>query len=154
MPLGDYPSGVGPLGHDPVADPSAAASPQPLAPLIHPGSKDAVALAGGALQGVHPVDQAVSLALGIRRGTLGSLPGQGSGLLDLTHRGRGFEAQVRFVVEAALATLINRRDIALIETRVETAGETSALVVTYRNLRLRPDPSDPAAAITLRVPVT
>lgn len=154
MPLGDYPSGVGPLGHDPVADPSAAASPQPLAPLIHPGSKDAVILTGGALQGVHPVDQAVSLALGIRRGTLGSLPGQGSGLLALEYRGRGFEAQARFAVESALATLINRRDVALVETRVDTTGETTALVITYRNLRLQPDPSDPAAATTLRVPVT
>lgn len=146
--------GLGTIGHDPVDDPSAATARQALAPLIHPGSKDAVLLSTGALQGVHPVDQAVCLAFGVQAGTLGSVPGQGHALRDLEWGGRGLDVRVRQVVAAALATLINRRDVALVSTATEPAPGGFVVTITYRNLRLPGDPSAPSAPTTLRVPVT
>lgn len=150
MGLGAYALGMGPIGHDPVADPSAAGVAQALAPLIHPGSKDAVVLSSGLLQGVHPVDQAVCLALGITRSTLGSLPRQGQGILGIEYRSRGFATLVRFAVESALAMLINRRDVELLDVR----EDEGAVLIEYRNLRLLAEETAPSTTTTLRVPVS
>jgi hypothetical protein len=154
MPLGSFPLGVGPLGHAPVADPSAPGAAQPLAPLIHPGTRDAIVIETGALQGVHPVDQAVSLAFAVRRGALAAVPSQGHRLLDLEHKGRGWATQVRLAVEEALAVLLRRGDIELLSVALERSGETELIAISYRNLRLAVDPSAPLAPTTLRVPVT
>lgn len=154
MPLAAFACGLGPVGHDPVADPSDAAAVQELAPLIHPATKDAVPLSTGALQGVHPVDQAVSLALGIRRGTLGSVPTQGSPLADLEWGGRGMDAQVRLAVQEALAVLISRKDVDLLSVTTEPAGSGFTVSVSYRNRRLPADPSASSVPTTLLVAVT
>lgn len=154
MSLGSFPLGTGPIGYDPVADPSDPTARQDLAPLIHPGTRDAVVLSSGALQGVHPVDQAVSLAFAIRRGKLASVPTQGHRLFDLEHKGRGWAAQVRLAVEEALAVLIQRGDVALLGVELESSGETELVAIRYRNLRLPRDPSAPPESFTLRVPVT
>ena len=154
MPLGSYPLGLGPLGHDPVGDPSEAGARQALAPLIHPGSHDAVLLSTGALQGVHPVDQAVCLALGVERGTLGSVPGQGHALRQMTHLGKDLPVRVRQLVEQALAVLLNRGDILLQSVTTDRVPGGFTLQVTYKNLRLPPDPNAASTPTTLRVPVT
>lgn len=154
MPLGSYPLGLGPLGHDPVGDPSEAGVRQAQAPLIHPGSRDAVLLSTGALQGVHPVDQAVCLALGIERGGVGSVPGQGHTLRQMAHLGRDLEAQVRQRVEQALAVLTGRRDVALLSVSTTRAPGGFTVEVAYRNLRLAPDPNAASPSTTLRVSVT
>lgn len=154
MALGSYPLGVGPLGFDPVADPSDPSDRQLLAPLIDPGTHDAVLLEGGSLLGVHPVDQAVSLAFGVRRGTLGSAPSQGHTLREIEYGGAGLSTRVRLAVEQALAVLINRGDVALVAVEVQAMGGGFAVEITYRNLRLPVDPSSPASPTTLRVPVT
>lgn len=154
MALGSYALGLGVIGHDPVADPSDPTARQQLAPLLHPGSRDAVLVEGGALLGVHPVDQAVSLAFGIERGTLGSLPSQGHALRQIEYGGAGLSTRVRLAVEQALAVLINRGDVALLSVGVVPLPGGFAVEIAYRNLRLPVDPSAPAAPTTLSVPVT
>ena len=154
MPLGAYPLGLGPLGHDPVGDPSEAGVRQAQAPLIHPGSRDAVLLSTGALQCVHPVDQAVCLALGIERGGVGSVPGQGHTLRQMAHLGRDLEVQVRQRVELAFSTLTSRRDVALLSVVTTRVPGGFTVEVAYRNLRLAPDPNAASPSTTLRVSVT
>ncbi len=136
MPLGSYPLGAGPLGFDPVSSASAAGVAQPQAPLINPATHDAVLLEDGALLGVHPVDQAVALAFGVARGTLGSAPDQGNSLGELEHAGRDLEAQVEQRVRQALTVLVDRGDISL--DRVVTQRREGGFVseITYQNLRL------------------
>ena len=153
MALGSYALGLGVIGHDPVSDPSDPTARQALAPLIHPGSRDAVLVSGGALQGVHPVDQAVSLAFAVRRGSLASLPTQGHGLGEIEYGGPVAPTRARLAVEQALGVLLGRGDISLVSTAIDTTGGL-AVVVTYRNLRLPADPGQPSQPTTLRVPVT
>lgn len=138
MPLGSYPLGVGPLGFDPTAPASPSGLRQPLAPLLHPGTHDAVTLDNKLLLGVHPVDQAVALALGVERGTIASAPSQGHSLRELEHLQNDLEAQVRQRIDQALSVLISRGDIAL-DSVVTTRIEGGFVVdVSYRNLRLLP----------------
>lgn len=148
MALADYPLGVGPLGHAPVAAPSTPGKRQELAVLIHPGTHDAIVLEDGSLLGVHPVDQAVSLALGIEASTVNSVPTQGHKLRQIVYAGRDLKARVQQAVEAALRLLINRGDIALdsvTTTRTEGGFFTD---IEYRNLRLTPGAQKRSVRVT------
>lgn len=138
MSLGSYPLGAGPLGFAPVAAASAAGARQPQAHLFSPMTHDAVLLPGGSLLAAHPVDQAVALALGIKRGSIGSAPDQGNTLGDIEHAGRDLESQVEQRVQQALSVLIDRGDIRL--DGVVTVRQPSGWYadVNYQNLRLLP----------------
>jgi hypothetical protein len=149
MPLGSQPLGVGPLGFDTVTPASPTAPRQLEAPLIHPATHDALLLDDGTFAGVHPVDQAVCLALGIRSGTVGSSPGQGSRLWTLEYRSRDLPVRVRQVVTSDLALLISRGDIELLAVETTPIEGGFVVQISYRNKRLPPGtkPSD----LSLRV---
>lgn len=138
MPLGSFPLGAGPLGHAPVAalSPGGARAPQAL--LLHPGTHDAVPVGEGLLLGVHPVDQAVAFALGVQRGSLASALEHGHALADLEHTARDLEAQVRQRVEQALARLLQRGDLRLLEVVTTRLDGGFSVDVTYQNLRILP----------------
>lgn len=138
MPLGSHPLGSGPLGFAPVAAPSPGGSQTPKAPLLHPGTHDAVPVGDGLLLGVHPTDQAVAFALGIQRSSIASAPEQGHTLGDLEHAARDLEAQVRQRIEQALSRLIDRGEIRLLGVDTTRLPGGFAVDVTYQNLRLFP----------------
>lgn len=136
MSAGLYPAGSGPAGFAPVAPLSSAPVPQPGVPLIHPGSHDAVPQDDGTLEAVHPVDQAVALALGIKAGTVGSATSIGNLLSDLEYASRTLEVLVRQRVDTALAQLTARGDVALVSVVTTRIPGGFTVDITYRNLRL------------------
>lgn len=110
----------------------------PKAPLLHPGTHDAVPIGDGLLLGVHPVDQAVAFALGVQRSSIASAPDHGHTLGDLEHAARDLEAQVQQRVEQALSKLLQRGDIRLLGVVTTRTEGGFSVDITYQNLRFSP----------------
>jgi len=141
MGAGDFPAGIGPAGFDPAAAYQALAPAQPpLAAQFDPSSKTFVFLKDGTgrLAAIHPVDQAVTLALCSSQGTIASVPDLGT-TFDRLKRGSvaSIQRECEMIVDRALDRLITANDIELRSVEVTRPIPGRVLVVvTYYNLRL------------------
>jgi hypothetical protein len=163
MGAGVYPAGYGPAGLDvvlpPGASPPVGLTPiqyypralgvsTPLVLAYNPQVLGFVQNADGTLQGVHPIDQQVALALFIEYGSIKSAPTVGSKLRALLNRVDPNRAQAIAGGEIArcLGTLIAQNAILLLNLRLEQSNPGRWLVaVAYTNLKdPRYNPGNPA----------
>jgi hypothetical protein len=141
MAAGMYPAGAGPAGHPPVAPMSDRTPVRRVAaalfdPVTHDNPTDEL----GRVIEVHPVDQAVAIALSSERGRLTSTPDIGNRLRGLPRADDPtFANAARDDVARTLATLIGRGDVTLLGVDVSPAArETKSreIIVRYQNNRL------------------
>lgn len=143
MGAGEFPAGEGPAGLDPPA-PALADSTTKRVPYFDPFTKSfPLELNGsGEFQAVHPVDQAVALALGIQLNGVAAQPGRGLDIQRLRRASRATVAlTVADVVRIALADLVAAGDITLNGTPLMAdANGRPWYFVDYTNLRLPAQP--------------
>ena len=150
MGAGSYPCGVGRAGFDPPRAVGRLTPILPLAAFFDPSTRDMPLTAAGDIQSVHPVDQKVSLALGISVGGASPSPGLG---LDIARVRRASRIQMQAIlddiVRNALEEVLTAGDVELVGVTIliQTAGRT-AFEVAYRNLRL-PSASNRRARVSL-----
>lgn len=136
MGLGSYPFGVGPFGRDPAITTARPSGTTPSALLFDVGTKQTLLDANGYAVSIDPIDQEVSLAIGVGRGTLTSSPDTG---LDYERLLRASSDTVlaiaRDAVNVALAAPLGRGDVRVLDVQAESGGGRVSLVVTYANLR-------------------
>lgn len=139
---GQFAPNRSPGGFDPVLAPS---SPLRLPPLASPprfdiGTRSFVRSDDGTMEQIHWVDQAVALAMGVPIGGIQSLATLGNTTRRIKRAGGPrFQADVTDAVQTALAALLERRDIVVVELSISTPVASHILVVlTYVNLRLTP----------------
>lgn len=94
----------------------------------------------GRYKSIHPVDQAVALALLVRLGTLGSVPSMGAGFRNIRKIGPTTPNQVENMARVALARLVQAQSIKILSIQVETKRKPGsiAIAVSYTNLRTNP----------------
>ncbi len=140
MGAGMFPAGSGPSGLDPLAPPSPPRSVTPPAALYFDGQTQGFPLdAQGHYVGIHPVDQAVALALIVRLGTLGSVPGLGAGFRNIRKITTSTGTQATDMARIALASIVQAGDIMILDIQVETRRTGAVLIaVSYKNLRKIP----------------
>lgn len=121
----------------PAYDPARRVKPP--AALLYDGrtATNPLDSATGLYREIHPVDQAVALALLVRQGTLASAPNVGSRFREIRKITATTPAQATDFARQALATLVAAKSIAVLSIVVETNQSTGAvaIVVTYKNLR-------------------
>lgn len=139
MGAGDFDAGLGLAGEDPLPALTPPRNVQPPVALWFDGaSADFLLDTGtGLYVPLHPVDQAVALALCIREGTLGSAPEVGNQLRTIRKLGPTTAATADTMVRNALSNLVQNKDIDLRKVEVQTRTPQGALLVavTYHNLR-------------------
>ena len=136
---GESIAGEEPCGEYVLPANSPARRVQPPAALLYDGATASNPLdaATGLYREIHPVDQAVALALLVRRGTLASAPNVGSRFREIKKITKTTPAQATDFAKQALATLVSAKSIAIVSIVVETNAKAGSLavVVNYRNLR-------------------
>jgi hypothetical protein len=145
---GAFGAGAGSGGFDPVLDASDSnASTAPSALLFDPNTRDFRLGADGRFVAVHPVDQWVALQLWLRKGSVGSVPGAGCDLRNLSRQGgQGYVASIQDMVRLSLKTMIDNGSIRVIGIAVQTPSRGQTFVqVTYVNLKL----ASPQAPVTV-----
>ena len=137
MGAGDFPAGEGPSGHTPQFGAPADNSTKRAA-YFDMFLRSYPVDGSGELKAIHPVDQAVALALGIRLGGIASAAQTGLDVERLRRASRATLAiTVRYVVAEALATLIGEGDIQFLGAPLTPdANGRPFFFVDYRNLRL------------------
>lgn len=141
MGAGDFAAGLGPFGHDPVGDPSTRTLVAPVAAaFFDPSTRDYPLDANGRVVAIHPVDQAVALALTIELGAVGSVSDLGH---ELRRIPRGTQPQIASyaadAVKRALKAITDRGDATLLNvTTVSPFRGAQQVTVEYRNNRLSP----------------
>ena len=142
MGAGSASAGATPAGIDPVAAPPPARDVKPPTALYYDGATRSFPLdADGHYQGIHPVDQAVALALILSLGTITSAPGAGAGFRQVKRITSATKKQVEDMARAALRPRVVAQDIKVLSILVETKGRPTggfAVAVNYVNLRTRP----------------
>jgi hypothetical protein len=128
--------GIGPAGFNPAAapDPSKVGRP-PRAVNYDPSIRD-FTTTNGYYDAIHPVDQAVALALTIEQGSLKSAPTVGQTYRKIPRlSGASFVKQVEDRTNLALKRLLDAQQIRIVAVNVEqnTIGQTKIEVV-YVNL--------------------
>lgn len=144
MGLGQYPCGVGPCGLDPLPAASAARSVVAPSALMFDGASRDFPLnpATGRYYGVTPVAQRVELALLIALGKVPAVPTLGIQLANIVPvTGPKLQTDVETAVNTALATPLQRGDIAILTIRGTSAIRGRITVyVRFQDLR---DPLKP-----------
>jgi hypothetical protein len=138
MGAGDFPAGSGPAGSDPVVSTGPALTNSFPVPKFDAGLKDFPLDEDGHYISVHPVDQAVNLALGVQDGKVASVSGLGNALKAIVYAGGPrLQNEVTTAVRNALRKLLNAGDIELGPITVEPVAFGGFLVaVEWRNLRV------------------
>ena len=136
MGFGSYPFGVGPFGYDPVTGAVIPAKVAAPTPIYDPSTRTFPLTADGTLADNHPVVLEVSLALGIRAGSIPSLVSFGL-RTERIRKARREELQqtAQGEVELALSRLIERGDVALVSVVATAKSGIVQLEVVFRNLR-------------------
>jgi hypothetical protein len=145
---GAFGAGLGSGGFDPVLDASNSnASTPPSALLFDPNTRDFRLGADGRFVAVHPVDQWVALQLWLRKGSVGSAPGAGCDLRNLSRQGgQGYVAKIQDMCRHSLRAMIDNGSIRVISIAVQTPSRGQTFVqVTYVNLKLA-SPQTPQTA--------
>jgi hypothetical protein len=148
---GSFPAGFGPAGVDPVvaSEPSGPFTP-PAAIYIDLGTADAKVVAG-VWQSMHPVDQAVQLSFGVRRGTIRSAPNVGHEFDKIRVIGNvRFEGDVRAAARDAFpfSKLVDNGSITHLDTMIQRGktGEFKVLVSYINNKLPRTPQQQPQTA--------
>lgn len=138
MGAGDYPTGIGPAGFDPPTTADRLIPTLPLSGYFDPHTRDFPLDENGEIEGVHPVDQAVAMALGIVLAGASPAPAAGLDIERIKTASRAaLQSTITDAVKVALADLISRADIAFIAAPlVPTANGRPFFEVVYTNLRL------------------
>jgi len=130
------PAGTGPGGFSPIAPASPKrTSIPPRALRYNPQTRD-FTTTEGLFDAVHPVDQAVVLALTIEQGSIKSVPTLGIPLSTIRRAGGPtLDTLVRDCVNAALKDLLDAKKVEVIRLDTDTVirGQIK-IAVTYRNL--------------------
>jgi len=137
MGAGNFPAGFGPAGLDPLPDPVPPRSVTPPAALRYDGAtKDFPLDANGHYLGIHPVDQAVALALLIGLGTISSARNTGAAFRQIKRITPSTVAQATDMANAALKDLVRAKKIEILDISVETRVPPGAtlVAVSYTNL--------------------
>jgi hypothetical protein len=143
MGASDFPGGVGPMGSDPVApfSPPTKRAPTPAAIQFNPTTGRFVMGSDGRFVEAHPVDQLVSILLGLPVKSHKSAPTTGHTLRDLPGAGAPwFEAEANDRIKAALSKPLLRGDIVIDSIVVNAIVDgplkgRNEFVVGYYNLR-------------------
>lgn len=139
MGLGQFPAGVGPYGFDPVPDPTPVTPATEMqSAYFDLGLRDVPLDDDGNLKQMHPVDQAMQLAIGMRTGTFKARPTDGIKLAELQRLAPARRlATVITKVNAAANDLIKNGDvrIELVELIDQDVRGRLFFVVHYFNLR-------------------
>lgn len=148
MSAGTTYAGAGPAGADPVgaSSPTAVMVQSSNPALWDLATKQCLRDASGLLLRIHWVDQAVALALGIRVGSIASLPEMGHKLRQIKRAipGQALQNQVEDYVNLALRALVDRQDIFVVRIVASVPVQSQIVIaISYMNLRL---PSDSGLA--------
>lgn len=136
MGFGSYPFGVGPFGYDPVTAAVIPAKVSAPTPVYDPATKTFPFAADGTLADNHPVVLEVSLALGIRAGSIPSLVSLGLRAERIRNARRDeLQRTAEDEVELALSRLIERGDVELVSVTATVKSGAIRLEVVFRNLR-------------------
>jgi hypothetical protein len=141
--VGSFPAGSGPAGFDPViiSPPKAAVAQGAI--RYEGRTRGWVQADDGQYVKLHPVEQAVALAMCTRKGSLKSAPKVGNTLFEIEYVGGNpdlaADVEDRVLNAFPLSTLIASGDIEVIKIVID---ETNGLIVTlyFKNLRAQ-DPS-------------
>ena len=135
---GTFGAGLEPAGLDPVGafSPKPSLGTQPRALLFNITTRQHVINADGTMASVHPVDQRVTLALGVKLGSIPSAPGVGNKLRTITRGSLAqLTAQANDYVEQALIAMTTAKEISVISIGVFAPQPGQLIVqVTYTNL--------------------
>lgn len=136
MGFGSYPFGAGPFGYDPVTGAVIPAKVAAPTPIYDPATKTFPLAADGTLADNHPVVLEVSLALGIRAGSIPSLASFGLRTERIRNARRDeLQRTAEDEVELALSRLIERGDVELVSVTATAKAGVIRLEVVFRNLR-------------------
>lgn len=143
---GTAPAGTTFVGADAIQDPSAVGRllHTELVPLYDLGTRTFPRNpVTGFLKLVHWVDQAVELALGITNGSFTAQSSLGNKLRSIKRAGgNSLQANVLDAVQIALAVLLTRKDILVVDIAISTPIRGQIVVApTYINLRRFPQAS-------------
>lgn len=144
MGAGSFPAGLGLCGLDPLPNPVPPRSVTfPVALQYDGQSKDFLLDANGEYLSIHPVDQAVALALILGLGTISSAPSAGAAFRQIKRITNTTPKQAEDMVRAALRDLVNAKKISIVTINVETRmTQGSTLIdVTYVNLVTKKSPT-------------
>jgi hypothetical protein len=97
----------------------------------------------GLLQSIDPTDQAVALALLIRKGTLASVPEMGATFREIKRIDKYTPAKVNDAVNAALSSLLASKAITLRDVQVETNRRNGRVLVAVSYVNLKRTPTRP-----------
>lgn len=150
MGKGSSPAGTTPAGYDPSPSIDGTDYTPPWAPYIDGAQMDVPINDDGLYLEVHPVDHEVEMAILNEFGTIPTSQDIGAEFSTLPiDTDQVMTAEARRRADRALAELIRRKDIQLIEVRAYSRVNGRAhLDIRYRNLRLTNE-DDPTR--TLRI---
>jgi hypothetical protein len=165
-----FPAGFGPAGLDPVQVPGASPPigltaiqyyaqalgvQTPLVLAYNPTVLGFLQNADGTLQGIHPIDQQVALALFIEYGSVSSAPQLGSKFRKVLQRldPQRVKAVATSELNRCLGALIAQNAILLLSFKVDqTVPGRTLLAVAYTNLKdPRYNPQNPALSAAQNV---
>lgn len=137
---GYYDAGDADAGAPPPSLSASTSRLRPQALEFDPQTRAHVLQSDGTYASLHPVDSAVVLALFIERGKLRSATTTGNKLPTIpSPHDRRAKALATDYVKQALADLIARGDVSVLDVRLETRGSYATFVeVDYINERLYP----------------
>lgn len=152
MGAGSYRAGIGPAGASPITSNLSLPNQGQRAALFDPLSKTFPLGDDGKHVDIHPVDQAMAMALCIPAGALKSAPKTGHTLREIPRaEGDTVHREAEDRVRRATAGIVARGDVALLKISVASDPLPNGRLlvdVSYRNLRLsRTDPQTVRAAV-------
>lgn len=140
MGAGSFAAGLGLAGLDPLPPANPPRNVSPPAALYFDGASRGFPLdAQGHYLGIHPVDQAVAVALIVSLGSLSSAPEVGAAFTSIKRVGPSTVATATDYANRALATLVQAKKIQILGIVVTTPTRGSIVVtVSYVNLITHP----------------
>jgi hypothetical protein len=135
--VGSYPAGTGPAGLAPVVKRPANAPVAKGAIRYEGRTRGWVRREDGQYVKLHPVEQAVALAMCTRKGSLKSAPKVGNTLFEIEYLGLpdvGAEVENRVRNAFPLSDLIRSRDVEIVKIEHDESNGLS-VALYFKNLR-------------------
>lgn len=148
MGAGSFAAGLGLAGLDPLPPQNQPRNVSPPAALYFDGASKGFPLdSNGHYLSIHPVDQAVALALLVKLGSLASAPEMGAAFASITKILPSTVATATGYANTALQTFVTNQQIKILDIAVTTGSPKGSfsVTVTYINLILHPVSPIPTA---------